>query len=84
MIFKVLDDVAREKLAIDLKSKESWLKTLEAAGFSEDSPGASYESMLEFYNSASFLSRFRPNGISSRPSNRRTTFSLRWREGAGG
>jgi hypothetical protein len=54
MIFKVLDDVAREKLAIDLKSKESWLKTLEAAGFSEDSPGASYESMLEFYNSGEF------------------------------
>ena len=54
MIYKVLDDVARERLAIDLKSKEAWLAALKDAGMAEDAPGASYESMLEFYNSGQF------------------------------
>lgn len=54
MVYKVLDDVARERLAIDLKNKEAWLAALKSAGISQDSPGASYDSMLEFYNSGQF------------------------------
>jgi hypothetical protein len=54
MIFKVLDDVTREYLGTDLTSKEAWLKRLKKVGIAEDAPGASYESMMEFYNSGEY------------------------------
>lgn len=54
MIFKVLDDVTREHLGTDLSSKEAWLKRLKKSGIPEDAPGASYESMMEFYNSGEY------------------------------
>ena len=54
LVFKVLDEVTREKLAVDLKSKESWIKALRKGGIAEDAPGASYESMMQFYNSGEY------------------------------
>jgi hypothetical protein len=54
MVFKVLDDVAREKLATDLRSRQHWQKALKRAGISENDPGAAYESMLEFYHHGEF------------------------------
>ena len=54
MVFKVLDEVTREKLAVDLESKETWKRALKRAGMSEDSPGAAYESMMEFYRDGRF------------------------------
>jgi hypothetical protein len=54
IVFKVLDEVTREKLAADLKSKGAWKRALDRAGMSEDSPGAAYESMMEFYRDGQF------------------------------
>ena len=57
MILKILNDTAREKLAAELKTRESWRAALKFLGIPEDSPGASYESMLEFYNSGEYSLR---------------------------
>jgi hypothetical protein len=54
MVFKVLNDVTRGKLAVDLANEESWKKALKKAGITEDAPGASYESMMEFYQSGRY------------------------------
>jgi hypothetical protein len=54
MAFKVLNDVTRDKLATDLKSKETWRRALARAGMSEDDPGAAYESMMEYYRDGQF------------------------------
>lgn len=52
-IFKVLESVTHERLAKALKNEDSWKKTLRRIGVAEDSPGAAYESMVEFQKSGS-------------------------------
>jgi len=54
LVFNVLDSVAREKLAQELKSEETWKRALKKAGIAEDAPGAAYESMMEFYRDGRF------------------------------
>jgi hypothetical protein len=54
LVFNVLDSVARENLAVDLKSEESWKRALKKGGIGEDAPGSAYESMLEFYRDGQF------------------------------
>jgi hypothetical protein len=57
LVFGVLDSVARERLAVDLKSEDRWKRALKTAGIAEDAPGAAYQSMLEYYREGQFSLR---------------------------
>jgi hypothetical protein len=54
IVLNVLDSVARETLAAELKSEETWKRALKKARIAEDAPGAAYESMMEFYRDGRF------------------------------
>src|ERR1035441_7973564 len=54
IVLNVLDSVARETLAVELKSEETWKRALKKARIAEDAPGAAYESMMEFYRDGRF------------------------------
>jgi hypothetical protein len=50
----ILDEIARENLAKQLKSPETWTAALEKEGIGPDVPGAGYESVKEAFESGDF------------------------------
>jgi len=54
IVLNVFDSVAREKLAADLETKETWIRALKQVGMTEDAPGAAYEGMMEFHRDGQF------------------------------
>src|SRR5260370_21986042 len=48
---EILDRVARQKLAEELQSRDTWLAALKKAGMDPDASGADYEGMKRFFES---------------------------------
>jgi hypothetical protein len=51
---EILDRIARQKLAEELQSRDTWLAALKKAGMDPDAPGADYEGMKRFFESGEF------------------------------
>ena len=51
---QVLDRLAREKIAQDLQTRETWIAGLKEAGMDPNDPGADYEAMKRFFESGEF------------------------------
>jgi hypothetical protein len=51
---QILDRLAREKLAEELRTRETWIAGLKEAGMDPDAPGADYEGMKRFFESGEF------------------------------
>lgn len=51
---EILDRIARQKLAEELQSRDTWLAALKKAGTDPDAPGADYEGMKRFFESGEF------------------------------
>jgi len=51
---ETLESIARQKLAEELQSRDTWLAAQKKAGMDPDAPGADYESMKRFFESGEF------------------------------
>ncbi len=51
---EILDRIARQKLAEELQTRDTWLSALKKAGIDPDVPGADYQGMKRFFESGEF------------------------------
>ena len=51
---EIMDRIARQKLAEELQTSDTWLAALKKAGMDPDAPGADYEGMKRFFESGEF------------------------------
>jgi hypothetical protein len=51
---EILDRIARQKVAEELQTRDTWFTALKEAGMNPDAPGADYENMKKFFESGAF------------------------------